>query len=290
MNRRSWLMAGAVFAGMVAVALGLNVALSGQPLPSTFYAKHAAYGAGLNLLVYGQFLVQATIELARGPLLLLYPGVLFLLVKGFSRAGRDVWLPLVWVGLLVGAYTLWLPALYQHGRYLVPLMPLLLLYGLNGSRRLVASIPSILLPQVSLALLVLIAAISWVRGMQVFAENVGYINEHQVAMSRWINDNTPPGVAVASHDIGALAYFGQRPLVDMAGLASAELTTTSKDVERVISVLSEKRVSYVLIQPNWYPPLYKGLTNLQGVRLLTEGPETQYGAGYRFQVLRVSKE
>ena len=37
---------------------------------------------------------------------------------------------------------------------------------------------------------------------------------------RWIDANLPPASRVAINDAGALAYFGNRPVIDLIGLVS----------------------------------------------------------------------
>jgi len=208
----------AAAAPLLPVAL-LNLSQHGNPLPATFFAKNAAYAGGLDPGRSLAFLWEALLVLARGPELLLLPG-LALFVAGWVRSrGGAATLCLAWMGGLTVAYALWLPALYHHGRYLFPLLPLALLLGVAGSRRLLVRLQ---LPRLALAgklLLVVYTAYSGVRGAQVYAENVDLINRQQVWSARWVAVSTPPGTVIAAHDIGALAYFGGRPLVDMAGLS-----------------------------------------------------------------------
>ena len=202
------------------LALGaLNLALSGQPLPSTLVAKNAAYAFGFDLAGYGRFIAEATLELSRGPLLLLIPGILYTIWRRLPGGHSDGWLPLLWVVGLMGAYAVWLPAVYHHGRYLMPLMPLLLIYGVQGSRALLQARPYPLLAGVAPWIMAALVALSWLRGADIYRENVAFIQKQQVTLARWISQNTPEDARIASHDIGALGYFSQRPIIDMAGLA-----------------------------------------------------------------------
>ena len=41
--------------------------------------------------------------------------------------------------------------------------------------------------------------------------------------------NTPPDALIAAHDIGAVGYFGQRRLLDLAGLVSPEVIPFIRD-------------------------------------------------------------
>ncbi len=255
--------AGALMAAAVvplALVALLNLSQHGNPLPATFFAKNAAYAGGLDPGRTLSFLWEALLVLVRGPELLLVPG-LVLFIAGWvrSRSGPGA-LCVLWMGGLTAAYALWLPALYHHGRYLFPLLPLALLLGVAGSRRLLDRLQ---LPRLALAgklLLVLYAAYSGVRGAQAYAENVDLINRQQVWSARWVVESTPPGTVIAAHDIGALGYFGGRPLVDMAGLATPDLVSGPRDVAEVLRVVQARGARYALAIPDWYPPLYAGLT------------------------------
>ena len=239
--------------------IGVNLALNGQPLPSTFYGKSAAYGIGLDPGGYLSYLTAAAVELARGPVLLAYPGIIYGLTRWPRRPGARWQLPTLWAVALLAVYMLWLPALYHHGRYLVPLIPLALLLGLEGGRLLFAALPYRLLARTALTLLAVVALAGWLRGAAVYGDNVRLISGQQVALALWLRDNAPPGAVVATHDIGALGYFSGRRVVDMAGLATPELATAAHDVPRIIALLRRERVDYLLIQPAWRPPLYQAI-------------------------------
>lgn len=47
---------------------------------------------------------------------------------------------------------------------------------------------------------------------------IQHINGTQGRMAHWLNEHLPPGTAVASFDIGAIAYFGGVRVIDLGGL------------------------------------------------------------------------
>lgn len=61
-------------------------------------------------------------------------------------------------------------------------------------------------------------------GRNAFIWDVLNINDQHVVIGKYVNEHTPPGSVIATHDIGALAYFGDRPVVDMIGLVTPELS------------------------------------------------------------------
>lgn len=250
----------------------LNLSQYGSPLPATFFAKNAAYASGFDPARFAAFWGSALAVLARGPELLLLPGLAVMAVAGFRRFPAAAGLPLLWAAGLLAAYALWLPALYHHGRYLFPLLPLALIYGLQGSRLLVQRLRLPRLALAGAALLVLYTAYGLVRGADAYAGNIGYINSQQVWSARWVAENTAPTETIAAHDIGALAYFTRRPLLDMAGLATPSLLAGPRDVSGVVHLLQKQGVRRALIIPDWYPPLYQGLSSDWGGRPVALAP------------------
>ena len=61
-----------------------------------------------------------------------------------------------------------------------------------------------------------------------YAQNCKYYNDRHVAAGNWINKNTPRDAIVATHDIGAIEFYGKRKLVDMVGLVSPEIIKKMK--------------------------------------------------------------
>ena len=78
-----------------------------------------------------------------------------------------------------------------------------------------------------------------------------------VDSARWIAQNTPQEALIAAHDIGALGYFGQRRLLDLAGLVSPEVIPFIRDEGRLATFLDEQQADYLMTFPDWYPNLVK---------------------------------
>lgn len=251
------------YLALVGPYLLLNALISGRPLPSTFYAKHAFYSQGFSLTLSSSYLWGVLQFFTSGPLLLLLPGLAFLLVRGFGRREdqgsataaqpRELLLVLGWVGGLIGVYLVWLPVLYHHGRYLMPTLPLLLLLGLAGSRELLARLHLPLLRRIAPFLLLLQTLGLWWNGGGVYAWNVKFINDEQVAVASWLRDNTASDSLIATHDVGAIGYFSQRAVIDTAGLVSQDFTDAPRDYGRVVALMQQRGVEYLIFFPRWYP-------------------------------------
>jgi hypothetical protein len=257
---------------VVAPYLALNLRLSGTLWPNTFYAKQAEYAALLAQPLLVRLWRVGTAPLV-GAQALLVPGLVWGLWQAARRGvwnlrGQQVtwWLPLVWAGATVTVYTLRLPVTYQHGRYLIPLIPVLLVYSIGGTlgikaRRTQAPGPR---PQVqrlpwgftvwALSVAVLFLAFLLLGG-RAYATDVAIIEGEMVAVARWLNAHTEPNALVAVHDIGAVGYFARRPLLDLAGLVSPEVVPFIRDEARLTVWLEERGADYLVTFPSWYPAL-----------------------------------
>jgi hypothetical protein len=206
------------------------LAVSGYPLPNTFYAKFASREAYLvhNLtLIFAQIL-PASPWFAYG-------------------AGLLVW--------LVGAGAAWRRGLV--GRLFVA-FPFLFFVGISASQLLQASEPFYFLRYVLPAHVFVVAALAvgavsvaswaWQRRRlayapatliatallllgalsklpqtlraraDLFAWNCQNIEELDVAMAAWLRDNVPAGDTIAVNDAGAARYVGEHRIFDIMGL------------------------------------------------------------------------
>ncbi|HUX77520.1 MAG TPA: hypothetical protein VMY40_12890 [Anaerolineae bacterium] len=282
---RSILLPAVLFAAIVLPYLIFSLRTSGHLLPNTYHAK-----AVVSLLPDRDFLsVAARYLILDNPLLLPFYvlGVGVLLCPALSGSttlslskepapslsrGHASLLSLWSVGLPL-VYACLHAVLYQHGRYLIPLIPCNAVVGVVGllvARRLAARRWT-LTPALSLggrggrglAVLVgvlVVAGTGWrLPAMAcLYAWNVDNVNEMHVALGRWVAEHTPPDAVLALNDIGAIAYVSERPVVDLAGLVTPEvvplLHAPDRDA-RLADLMAERGVQYVVIFPDWFPGL-----------------------------------
>ena len=245
--------------------LAFNAATSGTLLPNTYYAKVAVYGRdGLGGLLV--FLGEAFAMLSLGPLALMWPGLVAAVVL-MARKRRDLWLIAAWPIVLLAVYAWRLPTIYQHGRYLMPALPFLILLGWWGLAEIRCSISMRLLATVYPVAVALLTAFAWVYGASIYASDVRFIETFQVATARWLRDNTPPGALVATHDIGAIGYYSGRRVLDSAGLVTPQVLSLLNDQPRLLAYLKEQRVAYVAQFPKWYPLISRNLADREVFRV-----------------------
>ena len=102
-------------------------------------------------------------------------------------------------------------------------------------------------------------------GAQAYAEDVAFVENEMVDVAFWLRDNTPAGALVAAHDIGAIGYFAQRPLLDLAGLISPQVISLLDDEEALAQYVRESAVQYLITSPGWP---YQALTSAADARLV----------------------
>jgi hypothetical protein len=250
-----------LLAGVLVVAtpyLIFNLYLAGDFWPNTFYAKQTEYASLREAPLWQRYL-----DIIRQPLtgvgILLLPGFLW---YGYRKAADKSWgevAAFLWVIGYVLVYALRLPVTYQHGRYIMPVMPAFCLLGLAGLFELLEVIAGwnwgrIIRPAWLISALIVLG-VFWVLGLRGYAMDVAVIESEMVTTAHWVAENTEPASLIGAHDIGALGYFGNRELVDLAGLVSPEVIPFIRDESRLGNYLDEQAADYLVTFPGWYPDL-----------------------------------
>ena len=245
------------FGSLFVPYLLFNLWLSGTPMPNTFYAKQTEYAywqAEPFLYHLGVLLVQVF----TGPGIILLPGIVGWAVLSIRRRNWASISSMLWCGGYLYLYISRLPA-YQHGRYLMPAMPILFLFGLlaffeftktNLLRRY-----HWMAQQVWRVSLVLVTLGFVALGARAYGEDVGLIESEMVVTAKWVAQNIPPNAIIAAHDIGALGYFDQHQLIDLAGLVSPEVIPFMRNETRLAVYLNQREASYLIAFPDFYPDL-----------------------------------
>ena len=239
-----------------------NWIVAGDIWPNTFYAKQAEYASlkDVNLL-YRYFNIGLQVITGVGVLLL--PGMV-LEINKLIRTRKWIKSGLfLWAFGYIGLYAWRLPVTYQHGRYIMPAMPVLFILGFVGLVDFI-DLRSNLLRQriisgVWASATIVIIGVFWAYGGRAFALDVGVINSEMVQTAYWVKDNTPQGAIIGAHDIGALGYFANRQIIDLAGLISPTVIPFIRDESKLSDYLSLKNTDYLVIFPSWYPVLSENL-------------------------------
>jgi hypothetical protein len=139
---------------------------------------------------------------------------------------------------------------FQEGRYSTHLLPLAVIVLAAASSKMFRPKPLVL------ALALLVSLIALAPAAERYAWGVQNINAMQVHLGRWLDAHAPPAATLAVNDIGAIAFFSRRPVLDLMGLVTPEILPYRRDGERgVITYVSERCPDYVVIFPTWFPRL-----------------------------------
>lgn len=211
--------------------------LFGRIMPNTVAAKAGRFvspeGVWKSMTVIGKILGSTN-----GPEL-----ALIVIVLIVALGTKRLQVSLSSFHLAAVGWLLALPALYVLrdvqvvSRYLVPVVPLAVLYGflslrwMGGALRLrtqslrrVVSVVSAICIVLNVSVLTFVAyphTHSFTKDMR----------ESLVYLGKWFSQNTPAGTSVAIPDIGAFAYYSDRKVVDLGGLVTPAMIPILREHE-----------------------------------------------------------
>jgi len=243
------------FGSLVLPYVLFNLALSGNPMPNTFYAKQAEYGAFWHSKSFLDRLGNYISPILASPFLVLIPAATFWLVKRIRNRDWGALASLLWAIGYIAIYFVSLPA-YQHGRYIIPALPVMYLWGVLGLLEMISS--GQMNKRVAfvwqLFTVFLCLAFTFIGARQ-NANDVFWVESEMVAVAKWVNQNIPSAARLAVHDIGALGFYTPNPVIDMAGLITPSVVSFIRDEDRLAQYLDSNRVDYLISFPSFYPRL-----------------------------------
>lgn len=238
-----------------------NLAIGGTPMPNTFYAKQAEYEGWQQLSIITR-LGQTVLQFIVGPALVLLPGALAWVARSLKGKVVCNLAAITWFVGYVWLYMSRLPA-YQHGRYIMPAMPVFFIFGFlafvefdnkNPSTRYYWSMRATWRASVTM----LVAGFIFL-GAKAYAQDVAVIESEMVLTAKWVAGNLPQNAVVAAHDIGALGYFDTHELIDLAGLISPEVIPFMRDESKLLTYLGQQNADYLVAFPDFYPSMTRDL-------------------------------
>lgn len=117
---------------------------------------------------------------------------------------------------------------FGHGRFIIPLVPLLYLGGLAGLATLLKRLS--LAPMQSALLLTFVLGSAGL--VLLHASDNAFVPfqrqaiKEQKALGAWLSNNTPPDYTVAAFAVGAIGYYTDRDVLDMLGLNDVVIAHT----------------------------------------------------------------
>ena len=262
-GRGTWLLSSLLIAlAMVAAYAAFNLLLSASLFPNTLAAKLRYYSVGGERFPRQVFWFVTTEHMTTiAPFLVV--GVLTALLALLKRRRTMLLIPLAWSIGMILAYWWKLPYLYQYGRYLMPILPFVFLLAVAGVEEVGSIAGAMVKPlrservktlftaTVLLVMVGITAGNTWER-REYYASTCRYITERQVATAFWIRDHLPKDVVVATHDVGALAYYSGRRIVDMVGLISPEMIDYIGRLDKLLEYLRRQKVTHLAVLRSWF--------------------------------------
>jgi hypothetical protein len=265
------LVAPAVLIGGATVAW--NLWASGAPLPASFYVKEefdllalgARFGDG------GLTILAGLSPLGGGATLLLLWGLCLRPVSmpsqgpGASRGARA--LPLAAAAVLLAANLITIdpidPAAWYHIRYLLPVLPLLVIASAVGAATLDRTKP------LALAAFLIVALAQSCLSLGPVSHHLHNdtrnINEVQREIGTWLRGELKAGTWIASSDAGAVRYFSELPTIDLLGLNTPLVSEGST------AWSAARPVERLVVLPSWFRP-----RNLAQVAVLHQAKTDNY--------------
>ncbi|MEI8131548.1 MAG: hypothetical protein WCG34_03880, partial [Leptolinea sp.] len=218
-----------ILAGFLVVFLPyllFNLKFAGNIWPSTFSAKQAEYLSAVSLPFIERMGMLLLPFLAGGGVILL-PGVFAAAWIAIQKKKVEIGSMLLWMMGFIMLYSIRLPVNYQHGRYMMPAMGCFFLTGFWGMAQFMKNWNvnrfTWVVKRFWFASLIMITVVFLWLGRITYQKDVAIIETEMVQTAAWIKQNTPPDSRIAAHDIGALGYFANRKIIDLAGLVNPEV-------------------------------------------------------------------
>lgn len=146
-----------------------------------------------------------------------------------------------------------MPVMWHYFRYLHPLTPVAALLAADVVSWVLGHCGELARP------LGIVLAIAWGLGgaswADLLARNVADIRVQHVEMGRWVARHLPADARIAAGDVGALAWFGGRRLIDLEGIVTPGMQRHASAGEgSLYARLRELRPTHaVYYADSWYP-------------------------------------
>jgi len=256
-----------IFAIITLPYLIFSFKISGHFFPNTF----RGLGGGLNFIPDFEYLRIVTIYFFRdnfavGLLYLLSIIFYFSNLKKYFKELKDINLIFLWIIFLPVIFSVLIPNWRHHVRYMIPLLPFINLAAIYlfmiiiNKERLMKNFflkkknALWIIPVISLAYFIVYAI--------ALGKNTDNINDQQVKLARWVNENVGRNETIALNDIGAITFINKNRVIDIAGLVTPEMLHYRQyygkdNLDSVNYLLKKNNVSYIIIYDDWFKEYLK---------------------------------
>jgi hypothetical protein len=160
--------------------------------------------------------------------------------------------------IVIAGYVAFLPGGMEHYfyRYQHPILSVLAVIAAGGFFVLIERIKAQteMLPKLMLggllAAVVIVGGFQYARWRDLYGIAASETHSDLEAMVLDLNKIVPPGETVATHDIGAVGYFGKFHVLDLVGLVNSEVADYHSG-RHLAQYVDQKRPQYLLLMPEW---------------------------------------
>ncbi|MCK5303551.1 MAG: hypothetical protein KAJ96_10450, partial [Candidatus Thorarchaeota archaeon] len=173
------------------------------------------------------------------------------------------WL-IAWSLTLLYRFTMPYQALVNNSRYVIPAQALFLVVAVASvafmlewvfSLKEYADIKTITRPVIVILIIgVLIIPMQplYMHQAQTFGNAVKNINDMQVTIGEWIEENTPEDAVLAICDAGAVRFFGNRAIIDIIGLVTPDIVHGNMTTLETLQYMYDRGCDYIVFFDDWF--------------------------------------
>ena len=257
---------GIIAAVFLALYFIMNLSLSGSLLPNTYNAKLTYYAPEFRSRA-DFFKGEVWDYFTKGSYGLImigfFAGIFFTLKDLFKKKYNNNIFYIIFIIAFIFIYWYKLPYAHRFGRYLMPVIPFMIIVSSFGFKDFFKTLGGFLNNKtVAIYGTILILAVIAIYSFNNYLENKNnyiteckYINDRQVEAAKWIAANTNENDIIATHDVGAIGFYSKRKIVDVAGLVTPELIMKISDanyVDEMKQYLNKNGVTYLAFLREWY--------------------------------------
>lgn len=255
-----------IFGIIVGAYFAMNFMISGSLLPNTYSAKLAYYSAEFRSRA--DFMkVEVWEYFTESAYLLIFIPFLFGIIKLGSdtiKLKYNALIPaFIFIALLIFMYWYKLPYAHRFGRYLMPIFPFYILLSVYGGREFFRWFAGYIgdsklvngLNVILIAGTLVYYGTEYYETRKIFQDQSRHIYIRQVETAKWLKNNTPEGSIIATHDVGAIAYYSERKIVDVVGLINPEFISklnTKEFAGFVEEQIIKQNVNYMAFLKEWF--------------------------------------
>lgn len=265
-SKNDFIKIGIIAALLFALYILMNYTLSGSLLPNTYNAKLTYYAPEFRSradFLKGEVWDYFTSGSYGVVMVGFFAGTIFALIDLLKKKYNNNFLYIVFILAFVFIYWYKLPYAHRFGRYMMPIIPFMIIVSSVGlkeffktfgkflNNRTVAVYGTVLI----LGLITVLSFNNYLDNKTEYIIECKHINDRQVTAAKWIKDNTNETDIIATHDVGAIGFYSQRKIVDVAGLVTPELVSKISDVNYVTVMndyLKKSGVTYLAFLREWY--------------------------------------